>query len=469
MAETKTNVPSVIFREYDIRGIADVHLTYENLHEIARAYATYLLEHGKKKILIAGDVRLSTPRIKQTLISSLLECGISVVDLGVTTTPHFYWSLFNTELDSGIMVTGSHNPPDQNGLKLALDKVTLWGDQIKSLYRIICNNAFKTTGEKGTLEELWTRDRYLEDLKNRISLGSRKLKIVCDCANGTEGFYAKQFFESIGCQVTVLYDDPDGRFPNHHPDPTIKANMVDLQKEVLRQGADFGVGFDGDADRIGVVTDKGVMISGDRLMALFWKEILPKHPGAVGICEVKASLCLPEIIERFGGKVVWGASGHSLIKAKMRELNALFSGEVSGHICFADEYYGFDDALYAAGRLARYMSNSHRSISEELADIPVYPITIETRYPCYDEIKFDVVAKLAEKAKADFGDRVLTVDGARIQYDYGWGLLRASNTQPVLVTRCEARTVEDLQYIMNDMKRRIIEAGSPNFYYEIQE
>ena len=264
------------------------------------------------------------------------------------------------------------------------------------------------------------------------------------------------------CDVTELYSTPDGRFPNHHPDPTKRENLPALIAAVKEGGADFGVGFDGDSDRIGVVDNDGEVIWGDRLMALYWSEILPKHPGAVAICEVKSSMALPETVEKLGGRPMWWNAGHSLVKAKMREEHALFSGEVSGHMFFADEYFGYDDAFYAAGRLARIISNTEKTLAELMRDIPLYPSTIETRYDCPDDVKFGVVERVKEAALAEKLNTI-TVDGVRIIYKDGWGLVRVSNTQPVLVARCEGRTKEALDEITKDMKRRLLAAGSPDF------
>lgn len=302
-------------------------------------------------------------------------------------------------------------------------------------------------------------------LVSKITLGHKKPKVVCDSGNGTAGLYAPEFLRKIGCSVTELFSNPDGTFPNHHPDPTRRENLTTLIDTVLKEGADFGVGFDGDSDRIGVVDDKGNVIWGDRLMALYWREILEKHPGAVAICEVKSSLALVEEVEKLGGKPIWWNSGHSLVKAKMKEENALFSGEVSGHMFFADEFYGFDDAFYAAGRLCRILSNTDKKLSELMNEIPLYPSTTETRYDCPDNVKFNVVDNVREKALSE-GLTAITVDGIRIIYEDGWGLVRVSNTQPVIVARCEGKTQEALDRICADIKNRLIEAGSPDFTWE---
>ncbi len=300
-------------------------------------------------------------------------------------------------------------------------------------------------------------------LVSKITLGPKKLKVVLDSGNGTGGLYGPEMVRRIGCEVVELFSEPNGDFPNHHPDPTKREYLTQLIDTVIKEKADLGIGFDGDSDRIGVVDDKGEVLWGDQLMLLYWKEILPKHPGAKVIVEVKSSMILPEETEKMGGKPIWWKSGHSLIKAKMKDEDALFSGEVSGHMFFADEFFGFDDAFYAAGRLLRILSFSDKKLSDMLAEIPAYPSTTETRFDCPDEIKFQVVERVRENAK---DQKTITIDGVRILYPEGWGLLRASNTQPVLVARCEGRTQADLECICDDMKRRILEAGSPDFEWE---
>lgn len=455
-------VPAHIFREYDIRGLAETELTDETVGLIGQAYGTWLASKGVTAVTLGGDARLSTKRIKAAAAAGMMKAGVSVTDLGLVSTPTFYWSLFRFNLNGGIMVTGSHNPKEFNGLKVAYGKATLWGDDIQEIYRIIAEGRIKTADVPGRLSFADINAEYRDMLVSKITLGPRRVKVVCDSGNGTGGIYAPEFLRRIGCDVTELFSEPDGTFPNHHPDPTKRENLPKLIETVLAQGADFGVGFDGDSDRIGVVDDKGEVIWGDRLMALYWSEILPKNPGAVAICEIKSSMALPEAVEKLGGRPIWWCAGHSLVKAKMREENALFSGEVSGHMFFADEYYGYDDAFYAAGRLCRILSKTDKKLSEIMKDIPLYPSTIETRYDCPDDKKRGVVERVKAQAAKE-GLKTITVDGVRIIYKHGWGLVRISNTQPVLVARCEGRTKEALDEICRDMKRRLIEAGSPEF------
>lgn len=456
-------VPAHIFREYDIRGIADQELSSETVHLIGRAYGSYLTDLGIFEVTVGGDARHSTPRIKEAAIAGLREVGVSVIDIGLVSSPCFYWSLYHFGVEGGIMITGSHNPKEFNGLKLALGKMTLWGDEIQEVYRIIAENRFAKTEHKGNLRFEEINAPYIDMLVSKITLGPKKLKVVLDSGNGTGGLYGPEMVRRIGCEVVELFSEPNGDFPNHHPDPTKREYLTQLIDTVIKEKADLGIGFDGDSDRIGVVDDKGEVLWGDQLMLLYWKEILPKHPGAKVIVEVKSSMILPEETEKMGGKPIWWKSGHSLIKAKMKDEDALFSGEVSGHMFFADEFFGFDDAFYAAGRLLRILSFSDKKLSDMLAEIPAYPSTTETRFDCPDEIKFQVVERVRENAK---DQKTITIDGVRILYPEGWGLLRASNTQPVLVARCEGRTQADLECICDDMKRRILEAGSPDFEWE---
>jgi phosphomannomutase/phosphoglucomutase len=375
-----------------------------------------------------------------------------------------YWSLYHYGVNGGIMITGSHNPPEFNGLKLAVGKTTLYGRQIKEIYDMISKNDLEKGTKKGSVFSESINEPYINMLLSKITLGPKKLKVVTDSGNGTAGPIINEYLKRSGCEVVPLFAEPDGRFPNHHPDPTKRENLGTLIDTVIKEKADVGLGFDGDADRIGVVDDQGNIVWGDILMILFWREILPKHPGAKAIVEIKSSQALVDEIERLGGEVVWWKSGHSLIKAKMKELNALFSGEVSGHMFFADEYYGFDDSFYAAGRLLRILSNSDKSLSEMLSDVPKYYSTAETRIPCSDEEKFQVIEKIKESALKDYD--AITIDGVRILYPRGWGLVRASNTQPVLVARAEGKTEKDLEEYCNDLKKRILEAGVDDFQWE---
>lgn len=458
------NLPSHIFREYDIRGNADEELTSETVRAIGLAYGTFLLREGARKITVGGDIRLSTERIREDVIEGVTSAGIDVVDIGMVTSPLLYWSLFRLDLEGAVMITGSHNPKEFNGLKLAFGKTTLYGDQIQEIRRMIESDDLVVAPRKGSVATMDISEEYLAMLVSKIQLGDRKLKVVTDSGNATAGPLVNRFLREIGCEVIPLFEEPDGTFPNHHPDPTKREYVQDLIETVKREKADVGLGFDGDADRIGVIDDRGEIVWGDILMILFWREILPRYPGTEAIVEVKSSQALVDEIKRLGGKVVWWKSGHSLIKAKMKEMDALFSGEVSGHMFFADEFWGFDDAFYAAGRLLRILSNTDRKLSELLEDVPVYHSTAETRVACPDERKFDVVDHIRDNALKDH--EAITVDGVRILYPRGWGLVRASNTQAVIVARVEGKTQADLAEYSADLKRRILEAGVKDFTWE---
>lgn len=454
-------IQPTIFREYDIRGVADRDLTDPVVEAVGKAFGTWLLRRGVDRVSVGGDVRLSTNRIKGAVTRGLTEVGLDVTDLGVVTTPMLYWSIPGLSLGGGVMVTGSHNPKDMNGLKLAFGTATLYGDEIREIYQMILEEDFHSSDKKGGIQEASISEEYLSMLSSKISLGPKKLKVVADSGNGTAGLLIGPFLESLGCEVISLFDEPDGTFPNHHPDPQKRENLLPLMEAVRREQADLGIAFDGDADRLGLVDERGEMVWGDILMALYWREILPRHRGAEAIVEVKCSQSLVDEIVRLGGKPLFWKSGHSLIKAKMREIGAVFAGELSGHFFFADEYFGFDDSFYAAARLLRILSNSEETLSEMIAPIPVYPSTAEIRVPCPDEEKFAAVEAIRDKALMDH--EAITVDGVRIIYPEGWGLVRASNTQPVIVTRCEGRTEKALDEIAADVKRRIRAEGLPDF------
>ena len=456
-----TKIPSNIFREYDIRGNADKELTDETVRLIGRAYATWLIRAGVNSgVTVGGDARLSTPRIKSAIIEGILSAGLDVVDVGLVTTPMLYWSLIRFNFDGGVMITGSHNPPDMNGLKLCFERGTLWGSEVMNIHTIAESGNFESGHGKLTHSDI--NDEYLKMLVSKFTLPfTKKFKVVCDSGNGAAGITAKKFFEMLGCDCVSLYDEPDGHFPNHHPDPQKRENLKALIERVKSEGADVGFAYDGDADRIGVVDDKGNVIFGDRLMTLYWKEILGTHKGAAVLVEPKCSMVLPELAEKFGGRPIFWKSGHSLIKAKMRELGALFAGEYSGHMFFADEFFGHDDAFYASGRLLRIMSERRESLSRLMMSIPVYPSTEEIRIPCPDDEKFQITERIAQKVREKY--ECSDIDGVRINYPDGWGLIRASNTQPVMVVRCEGKTQEALERIMSDVKARVLAEGLPDF------
>ena len=450
-----------IFREYDIRGIADSDLNDETVTLIGKAYASWLIRNGVTgSITIGGDARLSTPRIKSAMTQGITSTGLNVIEVGLVTTPMLYWSQIHFGVEGGVMVTGSHNPSDMNGLKLCYGRATLWGNEVRTIADIAEAGNFETG--QGKLSHAKIDDDYLKMLVSHFILPfTKKFKVVCDCGNGAAGPTAQRFFEMLGCDVVCLFDEPDGRFPNHHPDPQKRENLAALIERVKSEGADVGIAFDGDADRIGVVDDKGEVIAGDRLMSLYWADILKDHKGARVLVEPKCSMVLPESAEKCGGKPFFWKSGHSVIKAKMREIGALFACEFSGHMFFADEFFGYDDAFYAAGRLLRILSDRQHPLSRLMLSYPIYPSTDEMRLPCDDDVKFQLVDRVTAKAKAEH--EVSDLDGVRIIYPDGWGLIRASNTQPVISVRSEGRTQEALEAIMKDVKARVLAEGMPDF------
>ncbi|AAM23993.1 phosphomannomutase/phosphoglucomutase [Caldanaerobacter subterraneus subsp. tengcongensis MB4] len=445
-----------MFRMYDIRGIWGEDLTEETAEVIGKAFGTYVKQKGINSVLVGRDNRISSKPIRDALIKGLTSTGCDVLDVGVLTTPAFYYSniLYNSQ--AGMMITASHNPPQFNGFKVMVGPSTIYGEELKKIYYIAEKGEFEKGS--GEVKYAYPINSYINMIKEKVKLGDRKLKVVVDCGNGTASLFYPDVIYNLGCEVYPLYCESDPTFPNHFPDPVKEENLKDLIEEVKRVKADLGIAFDGDGDRIGVVDEKGNIIWGDMLMILYWREIMKKHPGAEAIVEVKCSQALVEEIEKLGGKPVFYKTGHSLIKAKMKEMNAVFTGEMSGHMFFADEYYGFDDAAYAAARLLRILSNTDKSLSELLADVPKYPSTPEIRLECSDERKFDVVKGVTEYFR-EKGYNIIDVDGARVLFDGGWGLVRASNTGPELIVRCEARTSEKLEEIKKELSEALAKFG----------
>jgi len=440
-----------IFRQYDIRGEAERDLTDSTVELLGKAFGTYVRRSGSDQVVVGMDNRLSSERLNKALISGLRSSGCDVIDIGLVVTPMLYYAREFFGIDGAVMITGSHNPPEDNGFKIALGNSTIYGSDIGKLRTMMEEKDFLTGN--GALAQKDGVTPYLFMLTEKIKLSPNNLKVVVDCGNGTGSLFAERILHNWGCEVLPLYCVSDGSFPNHEPDPVKTANLAELRKTVVEKGFDLGLAFDGDADRIGVIDEKGGVIWGDMLMCLYWREIMVKYPGSEAIIEIKCSQALVDEVERLGGKPFFYKTGHSLIKAKMKEINAVFTGEMSGHIFFADEYYGFDDAFYAAGRLLRLFSQQKGKMSEMLADLPKYYSTAETRVPCSDEDKFSIVQGLVEHFKKLYD--VVDVDGVRVLFGDGWGLVRASNTQPVLVSRCESKTQEGLQKICDTMKEAL--------------
>jgi phosphomannomutase/phosphoglucomutase len=426
---------STIFREYDIRGIADEELVDPGITELGRAAGSYLQRKNGKKITLGRDCRLSSTRLRNALIRGLIESGCHVTDVGVVPTPLVYYSVFHLKADGAVMITGSHNPAEYNGFKIVSGASTIHGDEIQELRRIIERRDFER-GE-GSEKAVDIVTPYVDEISSQFHF-ERRVKVVADAGNGTAGPAMRRIFQKLNCEATELFFEMDGRFPNHHPDPTVPKNLARLVDTVVSQHADLGIAFDGDADRIGAVDDRGSIIYGDQLMIIYAREILSRKPGATFIGEVKCSQTLYDDIRKRGGNPIMWRTGHSLIKAKMKETHAELAGEMSGHMFFADRYYGFDDALYAACRLMEIVSQSGRPLSAQLDGLPATVATPEIRVDCEDERKFEVVRRVTEEFRKTH--QTVDVDGVRILFAHGWGLVRASNTQPVLVLRFEAST-----------------------------
>ena len=428
----------VIFREYDIRGTVGTELTPEFARILGRAYGSLAVEQKMNRIGVGHDCRLSSPEYAQALAEGLADEGLDVVMTGMGPTPQLYFSVFSQDLGGGIQVTGSHNPPDMNGFKILLGKQTLSGSDIQDL-KLRCERAVgrAPAAKRGSISQLDIRQQYIDALieNSRPHMGKRKLKVVVDGGNGVGGLVGPAVLRGLGVEVIELFCEPDGRFPNHHPDPTVLKNIQDLIKAVREHKADFGIGWDGDADRIGVVDERGEVVFGDMLLLLYGRAILAEKPGATIIGDVKCSSLLFNDLKGRGANAIMWKTGHSLIKSKLKETHGDLAGEMSGHIFF--RYFGFDDALYSSARLAEIVSKHTGPMSSLLSGLPQMVSTPEIRVDCPEEIKFQI-AKEAQSAFPEFA--VDTIDGVRISFDKGWGLVRASNTQPVLVMRFEAES-----------------------------
>ncbi len=436
-----------IFREYDIRGVVDKDLTGDAVRDLGRGIGTFLLRHDVSEMTLGRDCRLSSPGLRDTLLQGLLETGMDVTDIGVCHTPLLYYSLFRLEKDGGVMITGSHNPPEFNGFKICLGKTTIHGEQIQAIKKIIQSREFEKG--QGAVTTAGLMPAYLDHIAGSISI-PKSLKVVVDAGNGTGGQAAVPLLKRLGCEVVELFCDMDGTFPNHHPDPTVPECLQDLITAVRQHRADVGIAYDGDGDRIGAVDEQGAIVWGDLLMIIFAREILKTDPGATFISEVKGSQNFYNDIEARGGTAIMWKTGHSLIKAKMKETGALLAGEMSGHMFFAHRYFGFDDAVYATCRLLEIVAAGSGPMSRLLADVPATCTTPEIRVDCPDAKKFPII----ERVKGAFGKTydIIDIDGARINMPGGWGLVRASNTQPVLVLRFEADTEKRLAEIRQEVE-----------------
>ena len=440
-----SQIEESIFREYDIRGIVDSELQDEVVDKITSAFATVYVREGKNKIAVGMDGRPSSIHIKNMVISGLSKYGLDVLDIGLVPTPVMYYAVFKMNLGGGIIVTASHNPPEYNGFKALVGKEAQSGDQIKEIYHLASRGKFPAE-RPGTITEMNIIDDYIATILNDIQL-PKKIKVVVDCGNGTGGLTAIPLYKKMGVEVIDIFSEVDGRFPNHHPDPTKPENLKDLISKVKEVKADVGIAFDGDADRIGVVDQEGTILWGDQMMIIFSKDILAKNPGCKIISEVKASEVLYQQIQKYGGIPIMWKTGHSLIKKKIVEENAIFAGEMSGHIFFNDRWYGFDDAVYSGARLLEILSHSEKSFTDIIREIPKAINTPEIRIDTTEPAKFKIVARIVSHFKKNY--EVIDIDGARIKFPNGWALVRASNTQPALVVRYEADSRDHLVEIQN--------------------
>jgi phosphomannomutase / phosphoglucomutase len=453
-----------LFREYDLRGIVGQELTEALAEQVGRAYCTHVKDRPVKTVAVGRDGRLSSPMLHQALVRGLLAGGLNVIDVGICPSPLVYFSLFQLPVDGGIMITGSHNAAEYNGFKICIGKEAIHGEEIQALRRVVERGVYVSGA--GRLSEHPIIPDYLAYLKRSFAgVNASHLHVVIDCGNGVAALVAKEALELLGCTVTGLYCELDGRFPNHHPDPTVLDNLSDVMQAVKDHKAHVGIAYDGDADRIGAVDEQGAVLWGDRLMVLYARDILAAKPGATIISEVKASQSLYDDIAAHGGRPIMWKTGHSLIKAKMKEESAVLAGEMSGHMFFADRYFGYDDAIYASCRLIEILAKCSQPMSALVADLPKTVVTPEIRVDMPDAVKFEVVQRIHNTferylttkqglgpAKLVLRD-VVTIDGVRAVFEQGWGLIRASNTQPALVLRFEAQSDDHMALI-----RGIIEA-----------
>ena len=442
-----------IFREYDIRGKVAEDFPEHVVIKLGKAFGTFIKRAGGTEIAVSGDIRLTTPELIIQFKSGVLSTGVDVINLGILPTPVNYYSMFHLGVSGAVQITGSHNPPEFNGFKMSQNKMPVFGDDIQILYELIENNDFDE-GE-GTEARYKILNEYNNMIKDKITI-EKPMKVAMDCGNAAAAINAPEVFKSLGVELKELFCEPDGTFPNHHPDPTVEENLVDLIDEMRTGKYDVGLAFDGDADRVGVIDEKGEILWADQLMSIFLPEIIQKEETI--LFDVKCSQALEDMINRYNGKPIMWKTGHSLIKQKMVELKCKFGGEMSGHIFFADDYFGYDDALYVAARLVQLLSRTERTLSELKADIPVYYSTPEIRMEAKNDQEKFKISKMAIEYFSENYD-CITVDGVRIKFGDGWGLVRASNTQPVIVCRFEANTPERKDEIMDIVLTKLSEFG----------
>ena len=443
-----------IFREYDIRGEVAEDFPPEVVVSLGKAFGTLVKRSGGREIAISGDIRLTTPDLINFFKEGVLSTGVDVINIGIVPTPVNYFSLFELDVAASVQITGSHNPPEFNGFKLSLHKKPVYGDQIQLIKNFILNLDYDNGEGSETRYKLLPK--YAEMIQSKISI-NKKMKVVMDCGNAAAAINAPSIFKDLGVELKELFCEPDGTFPNHHPDPTVEENLKDLISEIKNGDYDLGIAFDGDADRLGVVDETGDIIWADQLLAILLSDVIEE--GDEVIFDVKCSQALEDVISELGGRPVMWKTGHSLIKNKMAENNCKIGGEMSGHIFFADDYFGYDDAIYVAGRLIQMLSNTEKTLSELKSVIPKYISTPEIRLEAEsDEKKFEI-AKMAEDYFSKNYD-CITVDGVRVKFKEGWGLVRASNTQPVIVCRFEGNTLDNMNKIQSIILDKLKEFGN---------
>ncbi len=458
-----------LFREYDLRGIVGKELTEELAEQVGRAYCTHVKERPVSTVTVGRDGRLSSPQLHRALVRGLLAGGLNVIDIGICPSPLLYFSLFHLPVDGGIMITGSHNAAEYNGFKICVGKDAIHGEEIQALRRVL--EAGSYVSGAGRLSEHAIIPDYLAYVKRSFAdVDASHLHVVIDCGNGAAALAAKDALELLGCTVTGLFCELDGRFPHHHPDPTVLENLSDIRQAVTEHKAHVGIAYDGDADRIGTIDEQGQVLWGDRLMVVYARDILAARPGSTIISEVKASQSLYDDIAAHGGRPIMWKTGHSLIKAKMKAESAVLAGEMSGHMFFADRYFGYDDAIYASCRLVEILAKQARPLSALVADLPATVVTPEIRVDMPDTSKFQVVQRVQAQcerylqAKTALGPErltlreVVTIDGVRAVFEQGWGLIRASNTQPALVLRFEAWSDDSMKAIRDVIEGELAEA-----------
>ncbi len=442
-----------IFREYDIRGIADEELLDADVETLGRALATYVIRHSGRTICLGCDCRLSGSRLHDAMLRGLMAAGSHVLDIGTVPTPVLYYSAVHFRADGAVMITGSHNPPEYNGIKTVCGISTLHGEAIQDVYKLILKNDFESG--QGTVKGVDAISPYVDEIASQFSF-ERKVKIAIDAGNGVAGPVAHRVFEKLNVETFEMFFEMDGKFPNHHPDPTVLSNLEQLKESVRKHKAELGIAFDGDGDRIGAVDEQGNVVYGDILLLIFGREVLSRKPGSAFIGEVKCSQVMYDKLKELGGNPIMYKTGHSLIKEKMKLEHAELAGEMSGHMFFADRYYGYDDAIYAACRLLEIVAKSGKPLSFQLDGVPKLVSTPELRIDCPDDLKFKLVSKVAEIVRKR--RTVVDVDGVRVPFEEGWGLVRASNTQPVLVMRFEAKTKELLQKYQSEIEQALEQA-----------